>query len=751
MKTSLALFWATLTLLILMTGLGSANAVQLPAELRDHGAIILLIDPQDGAILDTNTSAAAFYGYPVSVLRTMHIQDINMFDAEEVAEEMRRARSEQRNYFLFPHRLADGVVRTVEVYSSPYRMPDGRSLLLSIIHDATDKAIVEPENLAYRTRLESLVAQRSKEAMAAHFRTTMVTVVALLLLLGLLFWLYRKHRNMKQYRLQYELEQQRNQAQQELRASEELLATAARMARFGGWRVDLAEQKVVWSEGVAMIHDREPGYSPDVSEGISYYAPEWREHITRIFRECANSGVSYDQEMEIITAKGRRVWVRTTGDAVRDEQGEITQVHGAFQDVTVRKQAELALGHTLQELAHLVAAIPSLLISLDRKQNVVRWNQKAEELFGLHSKVVLGRSLRDCPVPWEWEMVSQALEECERTGSPIRVDDVPFTQRGGEPGFLGISVSMIPHDDDDHRGFLLLGRDITRTRLLENQLLQAQKMESLGHLAAGIAHEINTPIQFVGSNLSFLRDSCENIKQMLQHYSNFLEAGRNLAELAVPVETVERYKADIDLDFLLREIGASLEEVQVGVDRVAGIVRSMRMLSHPGKQGKAAVDLNGILESVVILSRNEWKRHVAIETNFQQDLPMVVCMAAEISQAVLNLLVNAVQAVAEQVESGRIAQGRIGIASRQDGDWVEIRIEDNGGGIAPEHQPRIFDPFFTTKDVGKGTGQGLAIAHAVIVGKHGGAITFTSDPGIGTVFIVRLPVFDADQAGKVEP
>ena len=751
MTSSFNVLWTTLTLLILMAGSGSAGSVQLPVELQEHGAIALLIDPQNGAILDANTSAEIFYGYSIPTLRNMRIQDINMFEAEDVAEEMRRAKSEQRNYFLFPHGLADGDVRTVEVYSSPYHLADGKTLLLSIIHDVTNKTLVEAEHLAYRTRLEALVAERTREALAAHFRTTIIFVVSFLLFLGLLSWLLRKHRDAKLYRRQYELELQRNRVQQELRASEELLSTAARMARFGGWRVDLTEQKVVWSEGVAMIHDREPGYSPEVSEGISYYAPEWRERITRLFQECASSGTPYDEEMEVITAKGRRVWVRTTGVALRDEQGDIIQVHGAFQDVTERKQAELELAHALEELSHLFAAIPSLLVSLDVRMHVVRWNHKAEELFGLNSESVLGRSLLDCPIPWRREVVFQALEECERTGSPVRVDDVPFTQRGGEPGFLGISVSMIPHDDDDHRGFLLLGRDITRTRLLENQLLQAQKMESLGHLAAGIAHEINTPIQFVGSNLSFLRDSCENIKQMLQHYSNFLEAGRNLAELAVPVETVERYKADIDLDFLLREIGASLEEVQVGVDRVAGIVRSMRMLSHPGKQGKAAVDLNGILESVVILSRNEWKRHVAIETNFQQDLPMVVCMAAEISQAVLNLLVNAVQAVAEQVESGRIAQGRIGIASRQDGDWVEIRIEDNGGGIAPEHQPRIFDPFFTTKDVGKGTGQGLAIAHAVIVGKHGGAITFTSDPGIGTVFIVRLPVFDADQAGKVEP
>lgn len=751
MTGGLNLLWTTLALLILVAGAGAANSVQLPAELQNHGAIVLLIDPQNGAILDANTSAAFFYGYSIPALRNMRIQDINKFDADEVAEEMRRAKSEERNYFLFPHRLADGDVRTVEVYSSPYHLADGKTLLLSIIHDVTNKTLVEAEHLAYRTRLEALVAERTREALAAHSRTTMIFVVSFLLFLGLLFWLLRKHRDAKLYRQQYELEQQRNQAQLELRASEELLATAARMARFGGWRVDLAKQKVIWSEGVAMIHDREPGYSPDVSEGISYYAPEWRERIIRLFYECASSGTPYDEEMEIITAKGRRIWARTTGDAVRNEQSKIIQVHGAFQDITERKKAELALGHALEELAHMVAAIPSLLISLDGKTTVVRWNQKAEALFGLKAEAVLGLSLRDCPVRWEWEMISQALDDCKRTGSPVRVDDVPFTQRGGEPGFLGVSVSMIPHHVDEQRGFLLLGRDITRTRLLENQLLQAQKMESLGHLAAGIAHEINTPIQYVGSNLSFLRDACGNIKQMLHQYDNLLEAGRELPELAVSVKNLEHFKADIDLDFLLREIGTSLEEVQSGVDRVAGIVRSMRMLSHPGKQGKTAVDLNGILDSVVILIRNEWKRHVSIETNFQQDLPLVVCMAAEISQAFLNLLVNAVQAVGEQVESGRITQGKISIVSRQDGDWVEIRIADNGGGIAPEHQPRIFDPFFTTKAVGKGTGQGLAIAYTIIVNKHHGAIAFTSDPGIGTTFIVRLPIFDADQPERDEP
>jgi len=196
----------------------------------------------------------------------------------------------------------------------------------------------------------------------------------------------------------------------------------------------------------------------------------------------------------------------------------------------------------------------------------------------------------------------------------------------------------------------------------------------------------------------------------------------------------------MDVDFLVAEIPKAIQQTLGGVDRVARIVRAMKEFSHPGTGEKTLVDLNQAVETTLTVARNEWKYVATVKTDFDPNLPLIPCLPGELNQVMLNLVVNAAHAIAEVVKDDGQARGLITATTRQCGDWVEIRIRDTGPGIPEKIRHKIYDPFFTTKPVGKGTGQGLAIAHTVIVEQHGGTLHFETELGAGTVFIVRLPL-----------
>ena len=268
---------------------------------------------------------------------------------------------------------------------------------------------------------------------------------------------------------------------------------------------------------------------------------------------------------------------------------------------------------------------------------------------------------------------------------------------------------------------------------LEDNLRQAQKLEAIGQLAAGIAHEINTPTQYVGDNLRFLKES-------------FGELDSLLAQLVkVGGAPAGKLLGDADFDYLKEEIPRALNQSLEGVDRVAKIVRAMKEFSHPARE-KTATDLNRAIQSTITVASNEWKYVAEIEMDLDANLPAVHCSPAEFNQVVLNMVVNAAHAIGDVVGDGGKGKGKITVKTRPDGDWAVVEISDSGCGMPPHIQQRIFDPFFTTKEVGKGTGQGLAIAHNVVVDKHGGTIKVVSSPGRGTTFIIRLPI-----GGKSEP
>jgi PAS domain S-box-containing protein len=283
----------------------------------------------------------------------------------------------------------------------------------------------------------------------------------------------------------------------------------------------------------------------------------------------------------------------------------------------------------------------------------------------------------------------------------------------------------LPVFDDQGRQTRVVGLnfDMSEVKQLQSQLAQAQKLESVGQLAAGVAHEINTPIQYVGDNAKFLEDA---FRELIKISNGRIAAHQSQTEAR-------------ELDYLKAEVPTAIAQLIEGVNQVARIVRAMKEFSHPGPIEKAAVDINQAIESTVLVSKHEWKFVAEVTTDFDPDLPPVPCVVGELNQVILNLIVNAAHAIADVVpDSGE--KGRIHISTRQRDSVVEISVADTGTGIPESIQSRVFDPFFTTKPVGKGTGQGLAIAHTVIVQKHKGTLRFESEPGRGTTFVIELPL-----------
>lgn len=281
------------------------------------------------------------------------------------------------------------------------------------------------------------------------------------------------------------------------------------------------------------------------------------------------------------------------------------------------------------------------------------------------------------------------------------------------------------------------------------QLLQAVKLESIGRLAAGIAHEINTPIQYVGDNIRFLFDSIKDLLGLVGAYRDLAsECASGDCETSIADKTA-MLESEADLPYLEEEIPKAVEQSLHGVERVSKIVLAMKGFAHPGEEKKNAADINQAIETTITISRNEWKYVAEIATDFDSSLPLVPCLVGEFNQVVLNLIVNAAHAIADVVGDGAASKGTITISTCRDGDWAEVRIRDTGTGIPEEHRSKVFDHFFTTKAVGKGTGQGLSIAYSVIAEKHGGTITFETEMGKGTTFIIRLPI-EAEPAGTEE-
>ena len=388
-----------------------------------------------------------------------------------------------------------------------------------------------------------------------------------------------------------------------------------------------------------------------------------------------------------------------------------------------------------------INCVPSILIGSDSLGHINRWNKSAVVVFGKSFSEVVGKPIYECGIAWIDRDLKNELHAWANLDSAKRLDDFMF-KKGEEVRVLGLTVNPVRFGGGRAHDFLITGADITERRTMERELRQAQKLEAIGQLSAGIAHEINTPVQYARDNVTFVKQSWESVKEILS-LSRLITMEAGALELRPQsIDDFEAKCAEIDLDFLLKDIPSALDQSFEGLERVANIVRAMKEFSHPGSTEKVPLNINRAIESTIAVARNEWKYVADVTTEFDESLPPVLCFAGEFNQVILNLLVNAAHAVSDVVQQEPQNKGKIAFKTWHDESWVEVQIQDTGKGIPEEISNKVFEPFFTTKEVGKGTGQGLALAHSVIVKKHAGKIWFESTVGKGTTFHIRLPMVE---------
>jgi len=378
------------------------------------------------------------------------------------------------------------------------------------------------------------------------------------------------------------------------------------------------------------------------------------------------------------------------------------------------------------------------LIVIDEFGCVQRASRSTERVFGWSCEELVGKNVSMLmPEPYRSQHDAYLTRYREHGGAGLvcAIRDVEGRRRDGSvfPCELGVAAVSSPTSEK-----LLLGtlRDLSARKQLELQLAEARKLECVGQLAAGIAHEINTPAQYVGDNLKFIRDSLDELFHLLGKESSTLALDSlGSDELRKLLEARE----SIELDYLSEEVPTAIAQSIEGIERIATIVRAMKEFSHPGQKTSAWGDLNRAIKSTVTVARNEWKHVAEMQLELDPELPQVQCVLGEINQVLLNLIVNASQAIAESRGEDE-PLGWIRLRSWHDDTSVIIEVSDSGPGIPADVRGRVFDPFFTTKEVGKGTGQGLALAYHTVVDVHGGSLRCENGPEGGAVFTLQLPI-----------
>ncbi|HEX2874710.1 MAG TPA: ATP-binding protein [Polyangiaceae bacterium] len=420
----------------------------------------------------------------------------------------------------------------------------------------------------------------------------------------------------------------------------------------------------------------------------------------------------------------RHVFVR--GAAKRDAQDAPVRLVLIFSDIDERIRSE-------ERQRALVSALPDTLFRVRGDGTILELKRGLERpgspFAALREGMTLSDSIIDARLRARLENALSQPREVSQAAETLNVSS-------GGLAALHHEIRIVRSSEDE---LVCIVRDVTDQRGLEDRLLQSQKLGAIGQLAAGVAHEINTPMQFIGDNLHFAKTGIADLLSLLDMLRASVESAvtgplsqERLTELA---------QAEIDLDFeYTREaLPTAIDRSLTGVERVTKIVRAMKAFAHPDGDRLAPTDLKGLIESTVMVATNEWKYVAEVDLQLDQEMPPVPCLGGELNQVVLNLIVNASHAIADVVgDSGD--KGKISISTGHDATHAVIRVKDSGTGI-PEHaRAKVFEPFFTTKEVGKGTGQGLAMAYNCVVKRHHGSIDFETEPGQGTTFVIRLPL-----------
>jgi PAS domain S-box-containing protein len=422
----------------------------------------------------------------------------------------------------------------------------------------------------------------------------------------------------------------------------------------------------------------------------------------------------------------RHILVR--GASQRDDADRPLRMILIFSDIDEWIRAE-------ERQRALVSALPDTLFRVRSDGMILSIKNGVERpgspFVALREGLTLRETIADARLRARLEAALSKPRELTQAAETLGV-----TSMGADDTQLHHEIRIVRSGEDE---LVCIVRDVTERRGLEDQLLQSQKLGAIGQLAAGVAHEINTPMQFIGDNLHFAKAAIGDLMTLLDLLRGAVTAAAVEKPTATQLAQLAQAEIDLDFEYAQEALPTAIERSLGGVERVTKIVRAMKAFAHPESDRLTPTDLRALIESTVIVATNEWKYVADVELALDASLTQVPCIGGELNQVILNLIVNASHAIADVVGSTG-NKGKISISARCTDTHAEIRVKDTGTGIPAHARSRVFEPFFTTKEVGKGTGQGLAMAYNCIVKRHRGTIDFETALGEGTTFVIRIPL-----------
>ena len=559
----------------------------------------------------------------------------------------------------------------------------------------------------------------------------------------------------------------RKQAERQLRESEAKYRELVQHSVDAVVSVDADMKVILWNPAAERLF----GYTSEemLGQNLLKVVPErYRAAKKKGFLEFAQngSGPTIGTQLELAGLRKDGAEVPVELSVASRKVGNTYVATAIMRDIRQRQEARARLQKEQENLQALFAAIPVGMMLIDENTVVRHINNIVAKMVGKKCPAMIDRqpgeglncahlyddpqgcghgpACATCPI-------RNTFAEVLRSGKGIHgVETQATLQVDGQwiRPWIEFSAEPVVINGKPHVAVAL--SNITERKELDSQLRQAEKLQTIGRLASGIAHEISTPIQYVGDNIHFMQERFHEIVELLQRYGRLLAVNKEGQAHSDLVSEIESAVGAADLAYLLEEIPTAMAHSQEGVKAVAEIVKAVKEFAHPGAQEKTQTDLNRAIQGTLTVARNHCKYVATLETDFDPDLPLVSCLPGEFNQAILNLLVNAADAIEEVVGEPRQEKGLIRVSTRLDSDWAEVRISDTGPGIPAPIRDKIFDPFFTTKKVGQGSGQGLAIARSVVVDKHGGTLALETEEGQGTTFIIRLPIEAACPEAKKE-
>ncbi len=743
-------------------------------------ALKLMIDPEDGAIVEANEAACNYYGYSKREMETLKISDINALPTEKIHSEMQKAKREERLFFNFPHRLASGEIRNVEVYSGPVNLGK-KTLLYSIIHDVTDRIEAEKEirekEARYRLLFNSgndaiFVHQPGPDGKPSHFievnevacqmygytRDELMRMTPLDLVIsggepsarkqvksvlsGKQSVFENTHERKTGEELSVEISPhlfdmdgcptilsivrditERKRAEKALLNQKAFLQKAQEIGHIGTWELDIEKNELLWTDENYRIFGLPIGTELTYETFLNCVHPDDRECVDKEWK-AAFDKKPYDIEHRLLV-DGEIKWVREKAELHFDKLGKCIRGTGFTQDITDRKKVEKALQAREKFFYRIIDQSPFAFWISDPEGTLQLVNPALKRLLNLTDDQLVGKynMLKD-PLA-EKQGLMPLIRTVYEEGKTINFtadwngEDIPTMDLKGSKS-VSIEVNMFPiHDPEGELTNVVCNWvDITEKRQLEAQLLQSQKMEAVGTLAGGIAHDFNNILAIILGNAELAADDVPDTNP----------------------------------------VSESLKEIRKASIRAKDMVRQLLAFSRKSDEKSKPLDMAPILNESMKMLRSVVPTSVAFKQHISDDPCNVLGDATQINQIVMNLVTNAADAMSEEGGLLEVILEKIMLQEEKacfdwvlsPGPYVRLKVRDTGEGIQSKIIDRIFDPYYTTKEIGKGTGMGLSVVHG-IVKRNSGGIRVESELGEGTVFEIYFPALEKSSEEEKEP